>query len=192
VHAGGGVAGKNVLVAGGAGAVGHYAVQFAKLAKARLVVATVSNDAKAAIARAAGADQTVNYNTEDVAQRCADLTEGAGVDRIIELDVAANLKADLAAIRQDGEITVYGTSAPETGVPFFTSALKNVRYQFFIVYNLSSADRTKAVNGVTLLLERKRLQHNIAARVPLEKIAEAHESVESGRVTGNVVVDIPA
>jgi NADPH2:quinone reductase len=192
VNGGGGVAGKNVLVAGGAGAVGHYAVQFAKLAKARLVVATVSNDAKAAVARAAGADQTVNYRTEDVAQRCADLTEGAGVDRIIELDVAANLKADLAAIRQDGEITVYGTSAPETGVPFFTSALKNVRYQFFIVYNLSSADRTKAVNGVTLLLERKRLQHNIAARVPLERIAEAHESVESGRVTGNVVVDIPA
>lgn len=191
VHSNGGVAGKSVLVAGGAGAVGHYAVQFAKLAGARLVVATVSNPAKAALARAAGADMTLNYKSEDVGQRCVQFTEGNGIDRIIEMDLATNLTADLAAVRQDGEITVYGSTAPEISVPFLASALKNVRYQFFIVYKLSLADRATAVEGLSALLDRDQLQHNIAARLPLSRIAEAHELVESGRAIGNVVVDIP-
>jgi NADPH2:quinone reductase len=191
VHSNGGVAGKSVLVAGGAGAVGHYAVQFAKLACAKLVAATVSNDAKAALARTAGADVTINYRTDDVGQRCAELTAGTGVDRIIELDLAANLKSDLAAVRQDGEITVYGSGAPEIPVPFFASALKNVRYQFFIVYKLSTADRAKDVAGLSALLDRGQLQHNIAARLPLASAAEAHELVESGRAVGNVVLEIP-
>ena len=191
VHCNGGVAGRNVLVAGGAGAVGHYAVQFAKLAGAKQVIATVSTDDKAALARTAGADVTINYRTEDVGQRCLALTQGTGVDRIIELDLAANLQPDLAAVRQDGEITVYGSGAPEIPVPFFASALKNVRYQFFIVYKLSTADRAQAVSGLSALLERGQLQHNVAARLPLANTAEAHELVESGRAVGNVIIEIP-
>jgi NADPH2:quinone reductase len=192
VHCNGGVAGKAVLVAGGAGAVGHYAVQFAKLAGARLVVATVSSEAKAALARAAGADVTINYRADDVAQRCLELTAGTGVDRIVELDLAANLKADLAAIRKDGEITVYGSGVPEIPVPFFPAIVKNVRFQFFIVYNLAETDRTRALADVTRLLREGQLKHNVAARRPLARIAEAHELVESGTALGNVVVDLPA
>src|SRR5512145_1680418 len=121
VHCNGGVAGKTVLVAGGAGGVGHYAVQFAKLGGARQVIATVSTEAKAALARAAGADVTLDYRSEDVGQRCLELTGGAGVDRVVELDLAANLKADLVAVRNGGEITVYGSGLPEVPVPFFAS-----------------------------------------------------------------------
>ena len=191
VHCNGGVDGRTVLVAGGAGAVGHYAVQFAKLGGAGRVIATVSSDEKAALAHSAGADATINYRTEDVAQRCLDLTGGTGVDRIVELDLAANLRIDLAAIRRDGEITVYGSGAPEIAVPFFPSILKNVRLQFFIVYNLSEPDRARAVDGVTALLAAGRLQHNIARRLLLARVAEAHELVESGRATGNVILDVP-
>ena len=191
IHVNGGVAGKSVLVAGGAGAVGHYAVQFAKLAGARQVIATVSREAKGALAHAAGADVTLNYRADDVGLRCTDLTGGVGVDRVIELDLAANLKPDLSAIRRDGEITVYGSGAPDIPVPFLASVLKNVRYQFFIVYNLSDADRSSGLEGVSALLARGRLQHNIAARLPLARTAEAHELVESGRAVGNVVIDIP-
>jgi NADPH2:quinone reductase len=191
VHCNGGVAGKTVLVAGGAGAVGHYAVQIAKLAGARLVVTTVSSDAKAQLARAAGADVVVNYRTEDVAQRCLDLTAGAGIDRIIELDLAANLKTDLAALSRDGEITAYGSGAPEIAVPFFPAILKNVRFQFFIVYNLSAADRQAGLAGLTALLEQNRLIHNVETRLPLARIAEAHELVESGKALGNIVIDLP-
>jgi NADPH:quinone reductase len=190
VSCGGGVAGKTVLVAGGAGAVGHYAIQFARLAGARLIAATVSNEAKAALARQAGAEVTINYRSEDVGQRCTDLTDGLGIDRIVELDLAANLQADLAALRPDGEITVYGSGKPEIAVPFFPSILKNVRFQFFIVYNLSPSDRAQAIAGVSAPLREGRLQHNVTARFPLERIAEAHELVESGTAAGNVVVEL--
>ena len=189
VHCNGGVAGRTVLVAGGAGAVGHYAVQFAKIAGASRVIASVSGAAKASLARDAGADVAVNYRTDDVAQCCLDLTAGTGVDRIVELDLAANLKTDLAALRRDGEITVYGSSLPEIPVPFFPAILKNVRLQYFIVYNLSDADRKAALAGVTALLKQDRLQHNIDSRLPLDRIAEAHERVESGKALGNVVID---
>jgi len=187
---GGGVAGETVLVTGGAGAVGHYAVQFARLGGATRVIATVSSDAKGAIARAAGADAVINYKSEDMAQRCLALTDGRGVDRIIELDLAANIQADLAAVCTGGEIVVYGSGAPEIAVPFFPSILKNVRFQFFIVYNLDANDRARAVTRLSALLGRNELVHQIAARLPLAEVVEAHELVESGRAVGNVVLDI--
>src|SRR3569623_2384155 len=86
----GGMQGRSVLVAGGAGAVGHYAVQFAKQLGAAKVVATVGNDATAQLAREAGADIVVDYKREDVVARVMEATGGAGVARIIEVDVAAN------------------------------------------------------------------------------------------------------
>jgi NADPH2:quinone reductase len=187
----GGVAGKSVLVQGGAGAVGHYAIQFARLAGARLIIATVSSDSKAELARAAGADITIDYKREDVARRCVELTNGTGADRIIELDLAANLQTDLASLRKhDGEITVYGSGAAEIPIPFFPAIVANVRLQFFIVYNLAPADRAAAIAGVNALLAERQLQHTIAERVPLADVVRAHERVESGRALGNVVVDI--
>jgi NADPH2:quinone reductase len=186
----GGVAGRTVLVAGGAGAVGHYAIQFAKLKGAKHVVATVSSEAKATVARDAGADLVIDYKTEDVARKCLDCTGGAGVDRIIEVDFAANVKTDLAALRPEGDIVVYGSGAPEIPVPFFASIVKNLRMRFFIVYNLSADDRMRAIADLTELLEANRLRHNIAARLPLERIAEAHQLVERAQAIGNVVVEI--
>jgi len=187
----GGVDGKAVLVTGGAGAVGHYAIQFAKLGGAARTIATVSGDAKGAIAIAAGADAFINYKTEDVAQRCTALTDGRGIDRIIEMDLAANIQSDLAALRPEGEVVVYGSGAPDIAVPFFASILKNARYYFFIVYNLNAADRASDLVDVSRLLSENKLKHQIAARMPLAQAAQAHRLVESGQAVGNVVLDIP-
>jgi NADPH:quinone reductase len=187
----GGVDGKAVLVTGGAGAVGQYAIQFAKLGGAARIIATVSGDAKGAIAIAAGADAFINYKTENVAQRCITLTDGRGIDRIIEMDLAANIQSDLAALRSDGEVVVYGSGAPEIAVPFFASILKNARYYFFIVYNLNAADRASDLADVSRLLGEHKLKHQIAARMPLAEAAQAHQLVESGKAVGNVVLDIP-
>ena len=186
----GGVEGKSVLVAGGAGAVGHYAVQLAKLKGARQVIATVSSGAKAELALAARADLVVNYREEDFAARCREATGGRGLDRIIEVDFAANVEADLQALRHEGEVVVYGSGTPEIPVPFAPAILKNVLVRFFIVYNLTPEDRARAVTDLTRLLEENALTHNIAARLPLERVAEAHEMVESGRATGNVVLQV--
>jgi len=186
----GGVAGQAVLIAGGAGAVGHYAIQFARLRGAKSIVATVSSDEKGALARAAGADVVVNYRTGDVAAACQDATGGAGIDRVIEVDLAANAAVDLAVVRPEGRIVAYGSGAPEMAIPFLPAIVKNVRFSFFIVYNLTPADRARAVSDLTQVLERKLLAHNIAVRLPLDRVAEAHELVEQGRVIGNVVVEI--
>lgn len=186
----GGVEGKSVLVAGGAGAVGHYAVQLAKLKGARQVIATVSSPAKAELARAAGADIVVNYREEDFAARCREATGGRGLDRIIEVDFAANVEADLQALRHEGEVVVYGSGAAEIAIPFAPAILKNVLVRFFIVYDLTAEDRARAVAGLTRLLEEDALTHNIAARLPLGRVAEAHELVEQGRAAGNVVLEV--
>ena len=188
VQVDGGVQGQHVLVAGGAGAVGHYAVQMARLAGAAQVIATVSSPEKAALAVAAGAHAVINYRSEDVAKLCMELTKGRGVDRIIEVDLAANLTNDLAAVRPGGQIVIYGSGAAEIAVPFFPSILKNVTMRFFIVYNLSEEERALRLSQLTAMLTANQLSHNIAVRLPLEQIAEAHELVAQGRVSGNVVL----
>ncbi len=191
VRTDGGVEGKSVLVTGGAGAVGHYAVQMAKLAGARRVISTVSSDEKAMQALQAGADEVVDYRTDDVAARVVAVTGGQGVDRVIEVDFAANVGTSLAVVRPEGDIVVYGSGKAEIAVPFFPSIVKNLRLRFFIVYNLSAADRAAAIAQLQAWLRDGSLQHVIAARLPLDSIAEAHELVESGRAVGNVVLQIP-
>ena len=186
----GGVAGKTVLVTGGAGAFGHYAIQMAKLSGAEQVIATVSNAHKAALAEQAGADLVLDYRSEDVAARVLEATDGEGADRVIDVDFAANVNESLAAVRAEGDIVVYGSGKPEIAVPFYPAIVKNVRVRFFIVYNLSAGDRAAAIAQLTRWLEHGCLKHNIAARLPLAKIAEAHELVESGRAVGNVVIEI--
>ena len=172
----GGVAGKTVLVAGGAGAVGHYAVQFASRLGAARVITTVSGDAKAELARAAGADDVINYKSEPVAERVRGITGGAGVDRVIELDIAANSALDLEVLRSGGECVAYGSSPRPLDLPFPVLLAKNIRLEFFMVYHLPDADRARAQSTLQ--------------RLPLARIVEAHEMVEQGLAGGNVVLSI--
>lgn len=186
----GGVAGQRVLVAAGAGAVGHYAVQFARLLGARQVLATASTPAKQALARDAGADFTVDYRGAHAAEQLRAATEDEGVDRIVEMDIAANAALNLAVMRPGATWVVYGSSAREFQLPFFPLIAHGALLRFFIVYNLQPPDRARAEELLEDFLTRGMLQHNIAERVPLHDIVRAHELVESGRVTGNVVVQI--
>jgi NADPH2:quinone reductase len=162
----------------------------ARLLGARKVIATVSNAEKAALARQAGADVTLDYRTEDLATRSAQLTQNEGVDRVIDMDLAANIGSAMAALKPGGDIVVYGSGRSEIAVPFLPAILKHARLRFFIVYNLSAADRAAAIEQLTRWLEQGRLLHNIAARLPLDRIIEAHELVESGKAVGNVVVEV--
>jgi NADPH:quinone reductase len=187
----GGVAGKRVLVAGGAGAVGHYAVQMAAHFGATRVIASVSTAAKEALAREAGADHVVLYRSEPLAERVSELTGGQGVDRIIEVDLAVNGAADVAMLRSGGECVVYGSSGTALQLPFFPLIAKNLQLKFFIVYHLTAEQRATAILTLNRLLESSALRHNVAVRLPLEEIATAHEMVERGTATGNVVLNVP-
>ena len=186
----GGVQGKRVLVAGGAGAVGHYAIQLAKIKGARQVIATVSGPEKAALARQAGADLTLNYKTDDLLSATREATGGRGIDRIVDVDLAANIHTDIALLRPYGDVVVYGSAAADIPVPFSAAIRKGLHLYFFIVYNLPTDVRSQAIEDLSLLLEGDRLIHTIAARLPLAQIAEAHDLVESGRIMGNVVLEV--
>jgi len=182
-------AGRTILVAGGAGAVGHYAIQIAKLKGAR-VLTTVSSPDKAAEARAAGADAVIDYRREDVAARVRELTGGDGVDLVAEVDLGGNAALLPQVLRLGGTAAVYGSNTPEVTLPFGAYLFRDIALCFFLVYELADPVRRDGIAELTEMLRAGRLQHRIAARFPLERIAAAHEAVESGRVTGHVIVDL--
>jgi NADPH:quinone reductase len=188
VFADGPVTGKTVLVTGGAGAVSHYAVQFAKLHGAR-VIATVSSDHKAQIALAAGADDTVNYRTEDTVQRIRDITGGAGVDHIVEVDFAGNFQVSREVLRRNGVLAVYAAGvAMQPPVPLQFKA-SNITVRFVLVYDMPEAAKQAAVHEITQLLAGGKLRHLAGPHFPLESARQAHQAVEGGAI-GKVVLEV--
>jgi NADPH2:quinone reductase len=186
----GGVLGKVVLVAGGAGAVGHYAVQMAKLMGAAKVITTVSTPAKAAHAQAAGADEIINYKSENVAERIKALTGGHGIERVVEVDIAGNASLYPAIMARDGIIAAYGTNSHEIKLSFTPLILTGAAIRFFIVYELAPGARSEAIEQLTHWIKEGRLRHAVTAPYPLDRIVDAHEAVERGTHIGNVVVTL--
>ena len=185
----GGIAGQAVLVQGGAGAVGHYAIQFARLLGARRIIATVSSAAKAEHARAAGADLVLNYREDDVAARIR-AVEPAGVERIIEVDVAGNAALDAVVLAHGGMIAVYGSNKPGAELAFMPNIARGIGWRFYIVYNLTAAERARSVATLNAWMEAGLVHHAVAETLPLSRIADAHEAVEQGRLIGNIVLRI--
>jgi NADPH:quinone reductase len=181
-------AGSTILISGGAGAVAHYAIQFAK-ARGAVVIATVSSDAKAELAQAAGADHVIDYRRENVGERVMELTDKSGVDAVIELDLTANAKLLPAVLRPRGVVVVYGTG-PETQISTQWLLVNAIALKFIFVYELTKQEREAAIGAITRLLEEKRLINNVALTFPLDDIVAAHEAVEQGKAMGNVVVRI--
>jgi NADPH2:quinone reductase len=147
----GSLAGRVVLVAGGAGAVGNASIQLARWAGAK-VVATVSGPEKADLARAAGADVVVNYRTEDTAAAIARAAPD-GVDTIVEVAPSTNAASNHSLVRSGATIAVYATDGPgELSVSVFPLMAKNVRYQFVLVYTVPAAAKSHAVTDVSAAL----------------------------------------
>lgn len=182
-------AGSTLLVSGGAGGVGHYLIQFAR-ERGAVCIATVSSDAKAELAKQADADHTIDYKREDVAARVMDLTDNAGVDCVIEMDLAVNGKLYPRLLRPRGSVVVYGMSAPELQIPAQWMLVNTITLKFIYVYELTHEERAAAIGEITRLLEAKRLINNVAKTFPLSEIVAAHEAVEGGQVPGNVVVSL--
>jgi NADPH2:quinone reductase len=182
--------GSTVLVAAGAGAVGHYAIQFAKK-RGATVVTTVSSPAKAEIARQAGADHVIDYKREDVGERVMAVTGKRGVDAVIEVDLAANARLLPTVLAPNGMVAIYGSGAPEASIPFQFLLQNNISLKFFLVYLMPPEERARATDDINRMLERGELIHNVAQTFDLDDIVAAHETVEAGKAMGNIVVRIP-
>jgi NADPH2:quinone reductase len=180
---------STVMIVGGAGSVAHYAIQFAKLRGAR-VITTVSGPEKAAHARRAGADEVINYRTENVGQRVKTLSNGHGVDAVIELDLSSNGKYYPNILRPHATVVVYGMSSSEATLPTLWLMRNSITLRLFLVYDLSAADRDACLAELGALLQSNRLIHTVGRRLPLRDAALAHELSERGEVIGNIILDI--
>ena len=183
------VAGLNVLVTGGAGVVGHYAIQLAKWAGAANVIATVSSPEKAAHARAAGADVVINYRSENVVERVR--TVCGGVDRIVDVDFGKNLPVSKEIIRPFGAIGCYASmSVREPVFPYNDLLRLNVTVRPVFVYTMSDAAKGAAQADIARWLQQSKPIFSIAQRFPLRDVIDAHLAVERGQKIGHVVLDI--
>ncbi|MCU0805174.1 MAG: NADPH:quinone reductase [Burkholderiales bacterium] len=191
VFADGPVAGKTVLVQGGAGAVGYYAVQMAKLGRAR-VIATVSRDEQAARAREAGADAVINYRTEDVAARMKAITGAEpSVDRVIEVAFGVNVRTDAALLKPNGVIATYASDAVhEPQIPFWPMLAKDLTVRFVLVYVMPRQAHDEAAAFVTDALARGLLKHQVHRVFAFDEIVAAHEATEAMKNVGKVLVQI--
>jgi NADPH2:quinone reductase len=187
------LAGQTILVAGGAGAVGHATIQLARWAGAR-VLSTVSSEAKVTLALAAGADHVVNYRTDDTAEEILGLAP-EGVDVIVEVAPAANAALDQAVLAPNGTVAAYATDGGNELVLSVRALMShNLRYQFVLVYTVPAAAKDQAVADVSAALAEGALPVGEAAglplhRFPLERTANAHAAVEGGAV-GKVLIDV--
>ena len=179
---------KSVLVTGGAGAVGHYAIQMAKWAGAR-VAATVSSEEKAKLAKQAGADLVINYKSDDVAKRVLEFSPG-GVDRVVEVDFGGNLEANIKVLKLNGTIASYASMGnAEPKIPFYTMMRRGIAVDLVFVYMMKPEERARALRDLDVLL-KKQLKHNVAKHFALDDLVAAHELQESGTVVGNIVIDV--
>jgi len=194
LHQDGDIKGQAVLVQGGAGAVGFYAVQLAKLAGAKVVIATVSRDEQAAQARRAGADHIVNYKTERVAERVAALVgQKPPLDRIVEVALGANIDADVEMLRPNGVIAAYSSDAvPEPKLPFVHMLVKDLTVHTLIIYEVPQAARDAAARDINKALNDRKLVHQIAEVYPFERMAAAHDRMEEGRAIGKLLIRVAA
>jgi NADPH2:quinone reductase len=187
----GALAGRTVLVAGGAGAVGNAAIQLAKWSGAS-VLTTVSSKEKAQLAAAAGADVVINYREEDVAARIKELS-GAGPNIVVEV-ATDNLDLDLDVVAPGGNIAIY--VGGKVSVPSFKAMLKNASLDFVLTYTTTTREKDDAVAAVAEAVNAGAFTVGERAglpivRFPFERIAEAHEAVEK-HVTGKVVIEVSA
>ena len=189
----GALAGKVVLVAGGAGAVGHAAIQLARWAGAT-VTTTVSGAAKAALAAAAGADHVINYRDVDAATAIKKVAPD-GVDLVVEVAISANSQLNIDVVKPRASVASYANDrGGEFTLDVRQNMIKNLRYQFVLLYTVGDAALTAAVEDITLALVDGALPVGENAglplhRFPLAKTAAAHQAVQDGAV-GKVLVDV--
>ena len=187
VHVAGPVEGRTVLVQGGAGAVGAWAVQLAHRAGAR-VIATCRSESDKETASRAGADDVL-LTDDKLVERIQALAPD-GVHHIVEVAFAANLQIDVQVLAQGGSIATYATNAPTPEIPFWQLIFINARICFVGSDDIPREAKVEAALAINQALEAGWQGLDIAEEFPLIDIARAHEFVEHPTKSGRVVVTI--
>jgi NADPH:quinone reductase-like Zn-dependent oxidoreductase len=190
VFADGPVQGQVLLITGGAGRVGFYAIQWAHAAGAT-VIASASNPADEQLCRSAGARHVVNHREPGWGERVKALNDGKPVDRVIDVEFGANLPEVLQCIRTGGTIATYSsTQVREPSIPFARMMYLDLTLRLVIVYSMPETAKQHAVKDLSRALAEGTLKHRVAHVLPLAEIARANELIEKGGFGGCVVVSV--
>ena len=183
------VQGKTVLVSGGTGAVGYYCIQIAKVRGAR-VIASVGSAAKGAMAKAAGADEVVDFRAEDVGARIGTLTGGCGADRILEPFFAKNAAYYPQMLAKRGTVIVYGAGGAEGTISAAWGIQNQPTIRFMYMYELPAEAYPRAVADFTALQTSGKLRHLPVREFSIDQLAQCHEAVEAGNSGTRMIVKL--
>lgn len=179
---------EKILIFGGAGAVGHAAIQLAR-SKGAYTIATAGNAEKAALATAAGANEVIIYKEENVSSKVKTLTDGAGVDVIVDVSLSDNIEQDLQMIANGGRIVAVGSpknNSPE--LPWRLLNFKNVSLLGILLFTIPMQYQIEAGKEISSLFAEKKLKALVGKTFPFSEAAKAHEAVEAHKYNGSIVI----
>jgi len=189
VTADGPVTGQTILVTGGAGRVGYYAIQFGKLFGAR-VIATAGSEESRNHCFNAGADLVTDHPGKFNTKEIKEFTNGKGVERIVDCEFGTNLSSILDVIKTNGIIATYASmSEPNPVIPFYRMMFMDITVRLVHVYTMPDEAKLNAMKDISDCLKEEKLSHRIAHNIPLSEIAKGHQLVEEGNCLGCVVLN---
>jgi NADPH2:quinone reductase len=182
--------GETILLHAAAGGVGLIVSQWAKLLGLS-VIGTVSNEEKAAIARAHGCAHTIDYSREDVAKRVRELTSGAGVSVVFDSVGRTTFAASLDSLKRRGLLVCVGTASGT--IPPFDPQLLAMKGSLFLTrpaladYIADPAEKAELAGEVFGHVAAGRIKIEINQRYDLRDSAQAHRDLESRKTTGSSI-----
>lgn len=184
------IEGQTVVITGGTGRVGRYAVQMA-LANGATLIVTVSTEADRADVQALGAEHIVMRQREDLTERVLEITNGLGVERFVDVAFGSNLHHAPRIIKPNGVLTSYGSDAKlRPAFPFNDFMFRNITVRPFSIMGMPEHAKLAAFADIAAYLEADRLNHLIAQRFDFGQMIDAHEYVEAGNARGVVLVNV--
>lgn len=190
LYSDGDIAGQTILVTGGSGRVGRYAVQMAKHAGAT-VIATAGSAEKVEHVRSLGADHVFNYISDNILSEVAAITNGSGVDRIVDVALTAHTADIPALVRDNGVVAAYSMDHdPNPRTPFLKLMYKNITLRPFTIYGMPQEAKNAAFAYVEKLTADGALNHLIGARFSFDEMVKAHECVEQKGLFGTCLIQI--
>jgi len=190
VLADGSVDGKTILVTGGAGRVGYYAIQWAKYFGAK-VIATGSSKESKSHCKKAGADLVIGHPSQETTKEIIDFTNGNKVDRVIEGDFGVNLNHTLNVLKSNGIIATYSSVTDmNPTIPFMQMMFMDLTIRMVLVYIMTQEAKQQAIKDIIFMLNDGKLDNRISQIYTLEKSADAHNSIEKGGNLGSVIIKI--
>jgi NADPH2:quinone reductase len=185
--------GQTVLIHGGAGGVGHVAVQLARLHGCRVLTTAGRAESIAFCRERLGADEVIDYRSTDFVARVAELTGGRGLPVVLDTVGEETFRRSIDCVAPGGQlVTILGATPGDQAAKLLYRSI-TVHYEFMgarVAYGLDPAHQGDILAGLARLVDRGLLRPHVSRRLPLADVAEAHRQLETGHTIGKVAIEV--